>query len=147
MSGIVFTITAIWDEEAEVWSGSCDEVPVAADAPTREELLARIREIAVDPGRQSTRYRPQPNRVRNCDLKRRRPVWLVVLLAVFPVDRVIDWRGIGEAIRDPLHDHPERIVTLDEVGRRATVVMGRGHAHAAQIAPNSLPEFEGAYGA
>jgi len=29
------------DDEASVWSGHCDEVPAAADAPTLDELLRR----------------------------------------------------------------------------------------------------------
>ena len=45
---MTFTITATWDDVASVWSGYCDAIPVAADAPTRDGLLARIREIAAD---------------------------------------------------------------------------------------------------
>ena len=45
---VVFTVSAIWDDEAGVWSGSCDEIPAAADAPTLDELLAKISRIALD---------------------------------------------------------------------------------------------------
>ena len=44
----IFTVTAAWDEEAAVWSGHCDDIPAAADAPTLDELLARISAMALD---------------------------------------------------------------------------------------------------
>jgi len=44
----IFTISASWDDEASVWSGHCDDVPAAADAPTLDELLARISAMALD---------------------------------------------------------------------------------------------------
>jgi hypothetical protein len=45
---VIFTITADWDEEASVWTGHCDDIPAAADAPTLDELLAKISAIALD---------------------------------------------------------------------------------------------------
>ena len=33
----IFTISAVWDEEAAVWSGHCDDIPAAAD----QEIAAR----------------------------------------------------------------------------------------------------------
>ena len=45
---VIFTISAIWDDEASVWSGHCDELPAAADAPTLDELLARMSAMALD---------------------------------------------------------------------------------------------------
>jgi len=45
---VIFTVSAIWDAEASVWSGSCDEIPAAADAPTLDELLEKISRIALD---------------------------------------------------------------------------------------------------
>jgi hypothetical protein len=45
---VIFTISAIWDAEAGVWSGACDEIPAAADSPTLDGLLDRISEIAMD---------------------------------------------------------------------------------------------------
>jgi hypothetical protein len=45
---VIFTISATWDEEASVWSGHCDDIPAAADAPTLDELLAKISAIALD---------------------------------------------------------------------------------------------------
>jgi hypothetical protein len=45
---VIFTISAAWDQEASVWSGHCDEIPAAADAPTLDELLERISAIALD---------------------------------------------------------------------------------------------------
>lgn len=42
----IFTFTAVWDDEASVWSGHCDDA--AADAATLEALLARILAMALD---------------------------------------------------------------------------------------------------
>jgi hypothetical protein len=38
---VIFTISAVWDGDASVWSGHCDEIPAAADAPTLDALLAK----------------------------------------------------------------------------------------------------------
>jgi hypothetical protein len=45
---LIFTITAAWDDEAAVWTGHCDDIPAAADAPTLDELLAKISAMALD---------------------------------------------------------------------------------------------------
>ena len=45
---VIFTITAMWDAEASVWSGHCDDIPAAADAPTLDELMANISAMALD---------------------------------------------------------------------------------------------------
>jgi len=45
---LIFTVTASWDEEASVWTGHSDALPAAADAPTLDELLAKISEMALD---------------------------------------------------------------------------------------------------
>ena len=45
---VIFTISATWDAEASVWSGHCDDVPAAADAPTLDELLAKISAMTLD---------------------------------------------------------------------------------------------------
>ena len=45
---VIFTISAVWDEEVSVWSGHCDEIPATADAPTLDELLAKITAMALD---------------------------------------------------------------------------------------------------
>jgi hypothetical protein len=45
---IIFTISAIWDEEAAVWSGHCDAIPAAADAASLDQLLANISAMALD---------------------------------------------------------------------------------------------------
>ena len=45
---MVFTVSATWDQEAAVWSGHCDDIPGAADAPTLDELLAKISAMALD---------------------------------------------------------------------------------------------------
>jgi hypothetical protein len=45
---MTFTVSTVWDEEALAWVGYCDEVPLAADSPTRDGLLARVWEIARD---------------------------------------------------------------------------------------------------
>ena len=39
---VIFTVSAVWDAEASVWSGHCDEIPAAADAPTLDMLLEKI---------------------------------------------------------------------------------------------------------
>ena len=44
----IFTISAVWDAEASVWSGHCDDVPAAADAPTLDALLGKISAMALD---------------------------------------------------------------------------------------------------
>ena len=44
----IFTIAAVWDDEASVWSGHCDEIPAAADAQTLDELLAKITAMTLD---------------------------------------------------------------------------------------------------
>ena len=46
---MIFTISAAWDDEASVWTGHCDDIPAAADAPTLDELLAKISAMALDP--------------------------------------------------------------------------------------------------
>jgi len=45
---VIFTISAGGDDEASVWTGHCDDIPAAADAPTLDELLAKISAIALD---------------------------------------------------------------------------------------------------
>ena len=45
---VIFTISAAWDDEAAVWTGHCDDIPAAADAPTLDELLAKISAMALD---------------------------------------------------------------------------------------------------
>ena len=45
---VIFTITAIWDAEASVWSGHCDDIPAAADASTLDEVLEKISAMALD---------------------------------------------------------------------------------------------------
>jgi hypothetical protein len=45
---VIFTISAAWDQEASVWSGDCDDIPAAADAPTLDELLEKISAMARD---------------------------------------------------------------------------------------------------
>ena len=45
---LIFTISAAWDEDAAVWTGHCDDIPAAADAPTLDELLAKISAMALD---------------------------------------------------------------------------------------------------
>jgi hypothetical protein len=45
---VIFTVSAIWDKEANVWSGHCDDIPAAADAPTLDELMHKISQMALD---------------------------------------------------------------------------------------------------
>jgi hypothetical protein len=44
----IFTVTAVWDDEASVWSGHCDDIPAAADAPTLDTLLEKMSAMALD---------------------------------------------------------------------------------------------------
>ena len=45
---VIFTISAAWDDEASVWSGHCDDIPAAADAPALDQLLEKISAMALD---------------------------------------------------------------------------------------------------
>lgn len=45
---VIFTISASWDDEASVWSGHCDDIPAAADAPTLDGLLEKISAMTLD---------------------------------------------------------------------------------------------------
>jgi hypothetical protein len=45
---VIFTASAIWDQDAKVWSGHCDDMLAAADAPTLDELLSKISRMALD---------------------------------------------------------------------------------------------------
>jgi hypothetical protein len=45
---VIFPVSAVWDEKASVWAGHCDDIPAAADAPTLDELLAKISAMALD---------------------------------------------------------------------------------------------------
>lgn len=44
----IFTVTAFRDEEADVWVGSCDAVPMTAEAESLDLLLIRLSEMAAD---------------------------------------------------------------------------------------------------
>jgi hypothetical protein len=44
----IFTVTAVWDDEAKVWSGHCDDIPAAADAETLDELMSKVSRMALD---------------------------------------------------------------------------------------------------
>jgi hypothetical protein len=41
-----FEVRAEWDGEAGVWRSSNDEVPLSTEAPTFEQLVSRVLEIA-----------------------------------------------------------------------------------------------------
>jgi hypothetical protein len=45
---LIFTISAACDDEAAVWTGHCDDIPAAADAPTLDDLLEKISAMALD---------------------------------------------------------------------------------------------------
>ena len=45
---VIFTISAVWDDEASVWSGHCDAIPAAADAPTLDGVFEKIEAMALD---------------------------------------------------------------------------------------------------
>jgi hypothetical protein len=45
---LIFTITAAWDDEAAVWTGHCDDIPAATDAPTLNALSAKTSAMTLD---------------------------------------------------------------------------------------------------
>jgi Domain of unknown function (DUF1902) len=45
---VIFTISAVWDEQASVWAGHCDAIPAAADSPTLDGVLEKIKAMALD---------------------------------------------------------------------------------------------------
>jgi hypothetical protein len=45
---VIFTITASWDDDASVWTGHCDDILAAADAPTIDGLLDKISSMSLD---------------------------------------------------------------------------------------------------
>ena len=45
---VIFAVSAVWDDEASVWTGHCEDIPAAADAPTLDELLAKTSAMALD---------------------------------------------------------------------------------------------------
>jgi hypothetical protein len=53
----IFTVSAAWDSEASLWTGHCDDIAAAAEAPTLDELMAKISAMALDvlPDNQSRR--------------------------------------------------------------------------------------------
>jgi hypothetical protein len=44
----IFSVSAVWDAEALVWTGHCDEIPAAADSATLDGLMEKISRIALD---------------------------------------------------------------------------------------------------
>jgi Domain of unknown function (DUF1902) len=69
----IFTISAAWDDDALVWSGHCDDIPAAADAPTLDGLLAKLSAMALDlladnhPGVEPTSVYLQLNALREAE--------------------------------------------------------------------------------
>ena len=45
---VIFTVSAIWDEDAKVWCGQSDDIPAAADAASLDDLLTKISRMALD---------------------------------------------------------------------------------------------------
>ena len=45
---LIFSISAVWDDEASVWSGQCDAIPATADASTLDGVLEKINAMAMD---------------------------------------------------------------------------------------------------
>ena len=66
---VIFTVSAIWDAEARVWSGHCDDIPAAAEAPTLDELLEKVSQMALDMAPEITptsSLSPSSFRLRRC---------------------------------------------------------------------------------
>src|SRR5215471_321757 len=45
---LIFTISAAWDSEVVAWTGHCDDIPPATNAPPLDELLAKISATTFD---------------------------------------------------------------------------------------------------
>ena len=45
---VIFTISVAWDQEASVWSGYCDDIPAAVDAPTTDGIAGKDFAMALD---------------------------------------------------------------------------------------------------
>jgi hypothetical protein len=45
---LIFSIAATWDDDASVWTGVCDAIPAAADAPTINGVLEKITAMTLD---------------------------------------------------------------------------------------------------
>ncbi|MBZ0138938.1 MAG: DUF1902 domain-containing protein [Pseudorhodoplanes sp.] len=45
---VIYTISAVWDGEASVWSDHCDDIPAAADVSTLDEPLDKMSAMALD---------------------------------------------------------------------------------------------------
>jgi Domain of unknown function (DUF1902) len=45
---VIFSISAFWDYEATVWTGSYDAIPAAAHSPTLDGVLEKITAMALD---------------------------------------------------------------------------------------------------
>ena len=41
-----YLVNLIWDEEADVWVAICDEIPLAMESESLDELLNRVRQAA-----------------------------------------------------------------------------------------------------
>jgi len=48
MKPVIFTVIAQFDEEAHLWVGRCDDIPVVAEASTLDELLTKATEQTLD---------------------------------------------------------------------------------------------------
>jgi hypothetical protein len=44
----IFSVAAFWDDEAAVWTGSCDAIPAAADAASLDELMTKMSAMTRD---------------------------------------------------------------------------------------------------
>jgi len=79
---LIFTISAAWNDEAAVWTGHSDDIPAAADAPTLDELLAKISAMALDllpdnhPGVDPASVYLQITALRDASLNLLPPKWL-----------------------------------------------------------------------
>ena len=45
---VIFSVSTSWDDDASVWVGHNDDVPVAASAASLDELLAKISGITLE---------------------------------------------------------------------------------------------------
>jgi hypothetical protein len=44
---LIFTITAAWDDEAAVWTGHCDDIPVPIGIRSRHTANAILRQAGL----------------------------------------------------------------------------------------------------
>ncbi|HWK45643.1 MAG TPA: DUF1902 domain-containing protein [Stellaceae bacterium] len=58
MAKTQFSVSAHWDADADLWWSSCDEAPLATEAPTFEELLENVVDLVPEIIALNERFKP-----------------------------------------------------------------------------------------